>query len=1383
MCQAFSLEQNSAIMKRIFNLRWLVLALAGVLAWNASAQLVVFVPTSGDWNVPGNWSDGSVPSASQDPIVNFGNTVTVDTNEGTCGNVYVGQNPNANPPTGTVLFRNGAELTVGNLLLGRDGTNYGQFSQMGGVLTVSGYVSVGDAAGGGTGASGEYDLSSGLLQLPAAGGYVQVGNQGVGRMLVAGSAVLDAPALTVGNTAGSSGSQLFQWGGTVNVTNFTIGSTAGESNCSYTISAGAAQWSGLLLVQDLLTVQGTEFSLQGTAGSGVGLQLTGAGTLQFQLDALGIAPIQLNGSRLSIAAGSKLIVDGSKYSRWNGSPGSFTLIHQGGYAGQTSFTATNVTFIGFGNLTPTLVYAPNTVTLVLSLPSGGQSQSGQGLLCEYWDLPVNETSWNNGQYIAAPLTALPSFTNSLVIPAPVFGTTVNNVNLNPSLRNTNYFLRFTGYVNIPTNGSYTFYLNSDDGSLLWLDGALVVNNDGEHAATEVSGTTNLTTGLHQLVVGYFQDLVAEVLQLSWAGPGLAKQLIPDQAFFLTAQPASLARQPVYQAVTHDEGMLYNYAPSFMYDETEGLYKIWFCGNEPGVTYLGDNVLYKEATSLAGLMSAPVQIALAPSGDPTKFDDVDACDPNVYRATNNLYYLAYGGNTDGTQLFPTTRIGMAVSYDRGRTFQRLNGGNSIIAPATNIANVYGTGQPAVVPANDGYYYMLYTDANGGPQVIRVVRSLDPAFSPGSFTNVANLQIGGASLDLGYDTNKSQFIVVNQLQMIYYDANWNWVSTVTRTNPFAWTFGEGHGLLMDSRKDPINYNQDGIPGYVFSAATVVDTNNTTLWANWVAGDLKYLVLPQVLTPGTNLIVNGNFSANAMEFTNWPGYASTSGSGNPSAITGWINLSNSLVGVDGIGTSAGDAFGPTNTGGGTYAFIQGGVNGLAQDLALTACTTYQLDYEVAARAGNTPNYQVQIGDGTQVYYTSTKAANNAVFVHFTATFTTPSALKGTPSIQLLNLTPGDNTIDFANFSLMVVGSKGPTEISLTPIPNPSTYGGAVILTATVRTLNGIPTGTVTFLDGGDVLGSAVLANGSGITATAALTVTNLAAATHSLTASYGGDANFAGSLSAVRSLTVNPSPSATALVSSLNPSLPGWNVTFTATVSAVTPGAGTPMNAVQFLTNGVAAALTNLNASAQASFATSWLPHGANVVTAEFVSDGNFLASTNSVTQVVNTPPVANPLTLGAVGGLPATLIIIGGPNGPKDADGDPLVIAAVSAPAHGIASTDGTNATYTATNYFAGTDYFNYTVSDNYGATVTNTVTVNVIAKSAGLNQLTAAMSGGNLVLEFPGIPWNRYAWEQTFKLSPAVWLPVATNLAPANGSLQFTNSPTGTNCFWRIRQVP
>jgi hypothetical protein len=440
-------------------------------------------------------------------------------------------------------------------------------------------------------------------------------------------------------------------------------------------------------------------------------------------------------------------------------------------------------------------------------------------------------------------------------------------------------------------------------------------------------------------------------------------------------------------------------------------------------------------------------------------------------------------------------------------------------------------------------------------------------------------------------------------------------------------------------------------------------------------------------TNLIFNGDFAANASAFTTWPGYTQPWNVGNPAGIAGWINMSNSLVGVNGawVNFASPNPFGPADAGGRTCAFIQHGVNGLAQNLTLTSNATYRLDYDVAARAGNTASYQIQVCDNTQTYYSVSNApGNNAAFNHVTATFTTPTTLNGVPSIRLMNLTvSGDNTIDFANVSLVLTGSKSPTT---------------------------------------------------------------------------------------------------TALAASRNPSPTGTNVIFTATVSSVSPGGGTPTNAVQFRTNGVAAALVNLNGSAQAAYATSFLPHGSNVVTAEYVSDGIFLASTGSMVQVVNTAPVANPLLLGAASGLPATLKIIGSTS-VMDADGDALRIAAVGAPSHGIASTDGTDATYTATNSFAGTDSFNYTVSDTYGSTATNTVTVSVIASSADVNRMTAGMSGGNVVLTYLGIPWNNYALEQTFSLSPPVWLPVVTNPASVNGYISFTNPLPGSNGFWRIRWAP
>jgi hypothetical protein len=178
------------------------------------------------------------------------------------------------------------------------------------------------------------------------------------------------------------------------------------------------------------------------------------------------------------------------------------------------------------------------------------------------------------------------------------------------------------------------------------------------------------------------------------------------------------------------------------------------------------------------------------------------------------------------------------------------------------------------------------------------------------------------------------------------------------------------------------------------------------------------PAAGLPAPNLIGNGDFTANAVAFTNWPGYAGLSGPGNPTSITKWSNINGGGWGVNGAAVSFAPPhpFGPTNAGGRTYAFIQGGVNGLRQNLTLLPNTTYQLEYDVAARAGNAVNYLIQIGDDVQAYLTTgSLVGNNARFVHFSPTFTTPATLSGSPSIQLWNQTPGDNTIDFANVSLV--------------------------------------------------------------------------------------------------------------------------------------------------------------------------------------------------------------------------------------------------------------------------------------------------------------------------------------------------------------------------------
>ncbi|HQL78723.1 MAG TPA: Ig-like domain repeat protein [Verrucomicrobiota bacterium] len=100
----------------------------------------------------------------------------------------------------------------------------------------------------------------------------------------------------------------------------------------------------------------------------------------------------------------------------------------------------------------------------------------------------------------------------------------------------------------------------------------------------------------------------------------------------------------------------------------------------------------------------------------------------------------------------------------------------------------------------------------------------------------------------------------------------------------------------------------------------------------------------------------------------------------------------------------------------------------------------------------------------------------------------------------------------------------------------------------------------------------------------------------------------------VTATPPPaSATALVSSRNPSTEGSNVTFTATVTAVPPATGTPSGDVVFLANSVPFS-TNVLVSGVASASTAALPVGTNTVVAEYAGDVIFTGSSDSLEQVV-------------------------------------------------------------------------------------------------------------------------------------------------------------------------
>ena len=92
-------------------------------------------------------------------------------------------------------------------------------------------------------------------------------------------------------------------------------------------------------------------------------------------------------------------------------------------------------------------------------------------------------------------------------------------------------LLFNGYIHIPADGVYTFYTSSDDGSRLYLNGDLLVDNDGIHGMVLKYGQAALEKGEHSLKIIYFENNYGEGLKVEFEGPGLDRQEIPGSILY------------------------------------------------------------------------------------------------------------------------------------------------------------------------------------------------------------------------------------------------------------------------------------------------------------------------------------------------------------------------------------------------------------------------------------------------------------------------------------------------------------------------------------------------------------------------------------------------------------------------------------------------------------------------------------------------------------------------------------------------------------------------------------------------------------------------------------------------------------------------------------
>jgi len=217
------------------------------------------------------------------------------------------------------------------------------------------------------------------------------------------------------------------------------------------------------------------------------------------------------------------------------------------------------------------------------------------------------------------------------------------------------------------------------------------------------------------------------------------------------------------------------------------------------------------------------------------------------------------------------------------------------------------------------------------------------------------------------------------------------------------------------------------------------------------------------------------------------------------------------------------------------------------------------------------------------------------------------GTASLSASALSAGSHTLtasyggdtnDASSYSSQVtvtVGLPG-TTTSLKAGPASSNPGQNVTLTATVSPATA--GGTVTFLDGSNPLGSPQTLSGG----TASFSTSNLSIGSHSLTASYGGDANDAPSYSPAVTESVGLQTTTTALAAAPTPATAGQKVTLTATVSP-----GDPAGSVSFF-DGANLLGTAPVANAVATISTATLSGGIHSLTATYGGDANNAPSTS-------------------------------------------------------------------------------------------------------------------------------------------------------------------------------